>query len=525
MKVIHKLRMDLARCGCKPIVGAVQGEANTRVLEIDLFNNGIAWEIPEGTTVAVAFMKPDGTKGLYTRLPDDSLAATCSGSTVVATLAPQALTCAGTVLASIVFSDVDGHTLATFPFKITVEVNPAAGEEVSNDYYNPAIPDIYAAYEGLIARIVALEEAPAPEGATASSYILTGIFDQDDKVRLSNFNWDELVAAIKAENYVAIRLSDTDGLWCVEYVLQEYSAEERFAAFSCANQEGVKTIDVFSNGETFYGYRLNKDRFVSFKDAQVLSDEEQNRARKNIDAAPKSYILHGTIDDDDNITLTNYNWDELVAAITSEEHPYVVMRLTTTSEGEVIDFVFSNFYGEEYIVFVHNNGTYLESVELGLYDGVMYGNNLRQFVATNGQELNEDEKSSARVNIGATSVKLLWENPDPDSEFPGQTVTLTDCWKRDAIEIVLFNQASDSLSLINSGLLPLDLIKGDYGEMGLTVKTFAGDMHRSIYCTGDVLHGVDIEFGGCESPSVGGSVDNSLLVPYRIYGISYGVRS
>ena len=230
------------------------------------------------------------------------------------------------------------------------------------------------------------------------------------------------------------------------------------------------------------------------------------------------------MDEDNNVTLTNFNWDELVAAITSEEHPYVAMRMTTTSEGKVIDFVFSNFDGEEYIVFVHNNGAYLESVELGLYDGVMYSNNLRQFVATNSQELNEDEKRSARVNIGATSVKLLWENPDPDSEFPGQTVTLADCWNRDAIEIVLFNQVSDSLSLINSGLLPLDLIKGDYGEMGLTVKTFDGDMHRSIYCTGDVLHGVDIEFGGCKSPSVGGSVDNSLLVPYRIYGISYGVR-
>ena len=242
-----------------------------------------------------------------------------------------------------------------------------------------------------------------------------------------------------------------------------------------------------------------------------------------IGAAPQSYILHGTIDNDNNVTLTNFNWDELVAAITSEEHPYVAMRMTT-AEGKVIDFVFSNFDGEEYIVFVHNNGAYLESVELGLYDGVMYSNNLRQFVATNRQELNEDEKRSARVNIGATSVKLLWENPDPNSEFPGQTVTLADCWNRDAIEIVLFNQVSDSLSLINSGLLPLDLIKGGYGEMGLPVKTFAGDMHRSIYCTGDVIHGVDIEFGGCESPSVGGSVDNSLLVPYRIYGISYGVR-
>jgi hypothetical protein len=153
--------MDLARCGCRPVVGAVQGEANARVLEVSLYDSGVAWEIPEHTTVAVAFMKPDSTRGLYTQLPDGSLAATYSGNTVTATLAPQALTCAGIVLASIVFSDVDGHTLATFPFQIKVDVNPAAGAEVSNDYYNPSIPDLYAAYDDLLRRVDAMGEVPS----------------------------------------------------------------------------------------------------------------------------------------------------------------------------------------------------------------------------------------------------------------------------------------------------------------------------------------------------------------------------
>ena len=163
MRIIHKLRMDLARCGCKPIVGAVQGEGNTRVLEISLFNNGIAWEAPAGATAAVAFTKPDGTKGLYDLLTDGSPATTISGSIVSATLAPQALTCAGTVIASIVFYDADMDTLATFPFKITVEANPAAGEQISNNYYKlQNFDQVNAAYTELTALVERLIENTDP---------------------------------------------------------------------------------------------------------------------------------------------------------------------------------------------------------------------------------------------------------------------------------------------------------------------------------------------------------------------------
>jgi hypothetical protein len=150
--------MDLARAGCKPIVGAVQGEGNTRALEIDLYDKGVAWELPAGATAAVAFAKPDGTKGLYDKLPDGSAATTISGSTVTAILAPQALTCAGTVLASVVFYDKDMDTLATFPFKITVEANPAAGKQISNNYYYlQNLEQVNAAYADILTRLDALK--------------------------------------------------------------------------------------------------------------------------------------------------------------------------------------------------------------------------------------------------------------------------------------------------------------------------------------------------------------------------------
>lgn len=167
MLVSHGMRIDLTGCGCQPVAHAVQGEANTRQLVISLFTNSVAWEIPSGATAAVAFLKPDGKKGLYDKLPDGSPATVLSGNTVAAILAPQALTCAGTVLTSIVFYDAEGDTLATFPFRLLVERNPAAGEQISNDYYNPSIFDLDRAVRDLEEQVEELKKN-GPSGGNGS---------------------------------------------------------------------------------------------------------------------------------------------------------------------------------------------------------------------------------------------------------------------------------------------------------------------------------------------------------------------
>lgn len=167
MKVIHTLRMDLARCGCRPVVAAVQGEANTRVLEVSLYDNGVAWEIPAEAVVDVAYQKPDGTQGIYSRLPDGSPATSFSGNVLSATLAPQMLTCAGPVLATFVFSKDGEKTLAAFPFTITVTANPAAGAERSEDYFNPKdLSDLRA--EFMAALMAHADRHDNPHGVTAA---------------------------------------------------------------------------------------------------------------------------------------------------------------------------------------------------------------------------------------------------------------------------------------------------------------------------------------------------------------------
>lgn len=136
MKIIHKLNMDLTRCSCTPIVSAVQGEGNTRTLIISLFDNSVAWNIPNDVTAALSFKKPDGLCGLYDKLPNGDTATSIDGSVVTVTLAPQVLTVPGEVTASVVFFDKDMDRLATFPFRIRVAVDPAGGQHVSNEYYN-----------------------------------------------------------------------------------------------------------------------------------------------------------------------------------------------------------------------------------------------------------------------------------------------------------------------------------------------------------------------------------------------------
>lgn len=135
MQITKKITIDLAKRGIIETVDAMQGDSNTRAVEITLLDNGVAW-LPSDATPSVAFKKPDGKSGWYDTLPDGSAACNISDHAVTAILAPQVLSAPGRVSAAVVFQDADLNQLATFAFTIIVEENPAAGSVISNDYYN-----------------------------------------------------------------------------------------------------------------------------------------------------------------------------------------------------------------------------------------------------------------------------------------------------------------------------------------------------------------------------------------------------
>lgn len=155
MEAKAPIAFDIVRKGIAPVVYSMQGDSNTRSIFISLFNDSIPWQVPADVSIAVAYKKPDGSKGLYDKLPNGKEAITVSGSSVKAIFAPQMLTVPGEVIASVVFFDKDINRLSTFPFIVMVTSDPSSGKQVSNDYYkfstmeevSKAVDDAIAALE------------------------------------------------------------------------------------------------------------------------------------------------------------------------------------------------------------------------------------------------------------------------------------------------------------------------------------------------------------------------------------------
>lgn len=135
MLVTTKIKIDLQRPSYPMVVNAVQGEQNTRQIELSLYSGCVAWMVPDNVAVAMRYSKPDKTKGYYDTMPDGSASFTVSENRILAFLAPQMLTVPGTVVAQIVLYQ-GTQTLATFSIHIRVEADPSAGAVTSEDYVN-----------------------------------------------------------------------------------------------------------------------------------------------------------------------------------------------------------------------------------------------------------------------------------------------------------------------------------------------------------------------------------------------------
>ena len=107
-------------------VPVMQHDGGTRRLLVTLLSGGEDWQPPAGATAAVGYERPDRTRGLYNRMPDGTDAVSLAGNVASVLLPPQMLSVPGTVPACLVFRDEQANTLTTFPFRLLVQVNPAA---------------------------------------------------------------------------------------------------------------------------------------------------------------------------------------------------------------------------------------------------------------------------------------------------------------------------------------------------------------------------------------------------------------
>lgn len=148
MLITKNITLDLSVRGFPEIIDAVQNDNHTRAVKISLTDNGTPWEPPDNARASVAFRKPDMTSGWYDTLPTGDIACEIEGSTVTTHFAPEMLTSPGKVRTVVIFMDESLNQLATFPFVVNVEENPAAGKVISNSYYNvKTLADVNAAID------------------------------------------------------------------------------------------------------------------------------------------------------------------------------------------------------------------------------------------------------------------------------------------------------------------------------------------------------------------------------------------
>ena len=138
MTITHSIQVDMVTQSVMPRVYAMQHDANTRVVEISLYAAGKEWIPPEDTVFALSYRKPDGTRGFYNKLSEETGAITVSGNKVSVVLAAQVLTAYGEVAAALVMNDEGMNRLASFPFSLYVTPDPSAGTVDSDDYFNCA---------------------------------------------------------------------------------------------------------------------------------------------------------------------------------------------------------------------------------------------------------------------------------------------------------------------------------------------------------------------------------------------------
>ena len=133
MIITHKLKpMDLAQKQNTGRVDVVQGDKYSRNIEFTFMYNGVAWQIPDGTTAIVRYKKPDATGGNYDTLPDGSTAYQINGNVLTVCLAPQVCTVPGIVQLSVGLIQGSAE-INTFSINIVVQPNPGAIYQ-SEDY-------------------------------------------------------------------------------------------------------------------------------------------------------------------------------------------------------------------------------------------------------------------------------------------------------------------------------------------------------------------------------------------------------
>ena len=129
-----KFDVELALPKMIPEIYVVQDDRYSRAMQMNLLMHGVPFELPEGFSAVMTYVKPDGRKGAYDTLPDGNRAWEIQGSRVWIALAPEVCAAAGDVkfMVSLIRNE---SKLGTFEICIHVKAL-AKGMPHSKDYLN-----------------------------------------------------------------------------------------------------------------------------------------------------------------------------------------------------------------------------------------------------------------------------------------------------------------------------------------------------------------------------------------------------
>ena len=163
-----KATMDFARPALI-VLDVVQDDKYSHELELQMTADGEIYEpsqsLGPGTdlTAGVNYVKPDGTRGSYTKMPNEDWAVAINpGGILVAKLAPQMFTAAGKVRFNIWIMSGDEVKIVTFPMILQVHPDAVPDGVPSTDYYNlHTLVDIQTMVEELEDTVEGLEDTVA----------------------------------------------------------------------------------------------------------------------------------------------------------------------------------------------------------------------------------------------------------------------------------------------------------------------------------------------------------------------------
>lgn len=325
MKITHNLTIDLQRKGNLQKIDVVQGDTYTRLVNISLYNNGVLWEVPTDGGILVRYHKPDGTSGIYEKLPDGSPAGVVEENNVLITLAPQMLTAPGKVPAQVSIV-VDDQVLSTFSFIVDVEEDSSKGAIGSENYHNwksAFIPQTTDAHVGQYLEITKvdsrgrIEEVKSVVNPAISAELAAG--EAKRIAQNAEFNAGEALSTADVAKNLAIRNADdiatlsssklpqVTGAKVGQYIkITEVDELGRVVAFEAVN---APTSGSISGNLEMHGDSINNVGSLSFIGPSNTSVDgfwiQSGAAVSNEDGSKMAVAEFYSSDTDDNVVIRN----------------------------------------------------------------------------------------------------------------------------------------------------------------------------------------------------------------------------